>query len=452
VTSILRCSARGVPVALALAVGILCSGPLPAAWGHAAGPVPQARLSAEGNRVHLVWTAAEDDAAAIGAVVGVFPREVSYAYLEGDEQGMPSQPQIAAFSRSAVLRTYLLEHVAVVQAGVPCPGEVEPAEDFIADGARFTFTCPDRVRRAEVTVGILLDDDPTYRTFSVDGTERFAMHTAGAPTHEWDFTASQVPSSDGLPTGSLTGAEPALLALVDASAGGLLVTLLALLTAAGVGALHALGPGHGKAVIGAYLAGSQGRPRDALALGGLVAVMHSASVLALGSALYLTQRVPGGDALEPTLRLASAAMITAVGIGLLRRALRHRHATAGALRPRHHHAPAEPVAPLSRPGILALATAGGLLPSPAAFLVLSAAFAVGRSGFGLSLVAAFSLGLAAMLTGIGLAIVSGREAMTLRAEHRPALRRLARSVPMASAVIVVVGGLALAGSAVRQLV
>jgi nickel/cobalt transporter (NicO) family protein len=438
-------------MALALAVGILCSGPLPAAWGHAAGPVPQARLSSEGNRVHLVWTAAPDDAAAIGAVVGVFPREVSYAYLEGDERGLPSQAQIAAFSGSAVLRTYLLEHVAVDQAGVPCPGEVEPAEDFIADGARFTFTCPDQVRRAEVTVGILLDDDPTYRTFSVDGTERFAMHTAGAPTHEWDFTAAQVPSSDGLPTGSLTGAEPALLALVDANTGGLLVTLLALLTAAGVGALHALGPGHGKAVIGAYLAGSQGRPRDALALGGLVAVMHSASVLALGSALYVTQRVPGGDALEPTLRLASAAMITAVGIGLLRRALRHR-TTAGALDPHHHHGPAEPVAPLSRAGILALATAGGLLPSPAAFLVLSAAFAVGRSGYGLSLVAAFSLGLAAMLTGIGLAIVSGRETMTLRAEHRPALRRLARSVPVASAVVVVVGGLALAGSAVRQLV
>jgi ABC-type nickel/cobalt efflux system permease component RcnA len=66
------------------------------------------------------------------------------------------------------------------------------------------------------------------------------------------------------------------------------------------------------------------------------------------------------------------------------------------------------VPPFSRRGIVMLATSGGLVPSPSAVLVVVSAFSLGRVGLGLSLIAAFSLGLAATLTAIGLSLVFGR--------------------------------------------
>ena len=66
------------------------------------------------------------------------------------------------------------------------------------------------------------------------------------------------------------------------------------------------------------------------------------------------------------------------------------------------------VPPFSRRGIVMLATSGGLVPSPSAVLVVVSAFSLGRVGLGLSLVGAFSLGLAGTLTAIGLSLVFGR--------------------------------------------
>jgi hypothetical protein len=187
-----------------LALVIVVGGPTPEAFGHAAGPVPEARLSSRGPVVEVRWSAAPDDTAAIGAIIGAFPRSVSYAYLEGATEGLPSAREIAAFSGSPELRDYLLQHVAIEQDGTPCRGQVEPTEDFIGEGARLLFSCPRPVEQASVTVTILHDDDPTYRTFSVDGTEQFAMHTIAAPTHEWDFTASG--GARSLPLSFLIGA------------------------------------------------------------------------------------------------------------------------------------------------------------------------------------------------------------------------------------------------------
>ena len=58
--------------------------------------------------------------------------------------------------------------------------------------------------------------------------------------------------------------------------------LLLLVAAFGWGAVHALSPGHGKAMVAAYLVGTRGRPRHAVALGGIVTVTHTAGVFALG--------------------------------------------------------------------------------------------------------------------------------------------------------------------------
>lgn len=273
--------------------------------------------------------------------------------------------------------------------------------------------------------------------------------------------------------------EGVMLRLLDDAVGALPLQLLALATAAGVGAVHALGPGHGKLLVGAYLASSRGRTRDAVALGGLVAAMHTGVVLVLGIGFASLQRLPGGDRLDPALRLVSGLAITAVGAWLLHRHLasRRRRVTVSARaggehdrvthghvdhapaahahtghdgRHHHHELPAE-IRPLSRAGVLALATSGGLLPSPAAFVALASAIAIGRPGFGLLLVLAFSLGLAATLTAVGVSIVWGRGRLDRMSVDRFRVAQMARALPLFAALMVLGGGLVLSVAATLAL-
>jgi hypothetical protein len=162
-----------------------------AAFGHAAGEFPQARLSAAGTVVEVELTMAPDDAALIGTVVGQLREGAMDAYLGGPIERLPSEEEIDAFSASPALRRYLLEHVRVLQDGRPCAGEVRPAADFLADGAVVRFVCPQVVAEAEVRITVLHDEDLAYRTYSVDGTSQYAVHSPTEPQHRWDFTEAQ---------------------------------------------------------------------------------------------------------------------------------------------------------------------------------------------------------------------------------------------------------------------
>ena len=99
--------------------------------------------------------------------------------------------------------------------------------------------------------------------------------------------------------------------------------MLLLLASLGWGALHALSPGHGKAMVAAYLVGTRGTARHAVALGGIVTVTHTIGVFALGVvALALSQYVLPED-IYPWLTLVSGLLVLAVGAGVLRSRLRH---------------------------------------------------------------------------------------------------------------------------------
>jgi ABC-type nickel/cobalt efflux system permease component RcnA len=85
--------------------------------------------------------------------------------------------------------------------------------------------------------------------------------------------------------------------------------------------------------------------------------------------------------------------------------------------------------------LFALGLAGGLIPSTSALLILLGSIATGRPVFGFVLVVAFGLGMAAVMAGIGLAIVAARG----RLEQMPAGRGLARvreAVPLVAALLV----------------
>lgn len=241
-----------------------------------------------------------------------------------------------------------------------------------------------------------------------------------------------------LPFADEPGLEAGLTGVLEAVRDGNLLVGLALLAAAGIGALHALGPGHGKVLVGAYLLGDRGQARDAVALGVLVAAMHTVSVLALGLVLVGAVELGLERQAERVLRLLAATAVTAVGVVLLVRQRRASPASAHV-----HPRPEEGVAPRSRAGILAIASTGGLVPSPAAVVVLLSTVAVGRPALGVALVVAFGVGLASTLTGLGLLVLSGRAAIDRAARTSPWAQRLRATLPVLSALGVTAAGLVL---------
>ena len=97
--------------------------------------------------------------------------------------------------------------------------------------------------------------------------------------------------------------------------------------------------------------------------------------------------------------------------------------------------------------MLTLGISGGLLPCPSALVVLLGAIALGRIGFGLVLVLAFSFGLAGTLTAIGVLLVHTRRLLE-RLSIRGGVMRL---LPAASALFIALAGMGITAQAFIQL-
>jgi len=222
------------------------------------------------------------------------------------------------------------------------------------------------------------------------------------------------------------------------------VLALSLLIAAFWGAAHALTPGHGKALVAAYLVGTRGKPRHAFMLGGTVTVAHTAGVFAIGIVTLALSQFILPEQLYPWLTLASGLLVVAVGGAVLRVRLRsrgdrdHHHDHDGEHHDHshdHHHHQHEEERVRSR-GILGVGIAAGVLPCPSALVVLLSAIALHRVGLGLALIVAFSLGLAATITGIGLVAVYARRAFGRLSLDGPIISALP---PVSAALILAVG-------------
>ena len=219
---------------------------------------------------------------------------------------------------------------------------------------------------------------------------------------------------------------------------GVGVVLVSLLIAAFWGAAHALSPGHGKAMVAAYLVGSRGTPRHALLLGLTVTVTHTAGVFGLGLITLGLSEFIVPERLYPWLNLVSALLVVGVGVSVLRARLRRRHEH------HHHHHPQE----RSLRNLLAVGISGGLLPCPTALVVLLAAISLHRVGYGLVLILAFSLGLAAAMSGVGLAAVSARRFLRKKSFDG----RIVRALPAMSAALILALGLAMTAKSIPPLV
>ena len=265
--------------------------------------------------------------------------------------------------------------------------------------------------------------------------------------------------------------EQALLNMVKA--GPLSVPLI--VTACAVaflwGAGHALTPGHGKTIAAAYLIGSRSSAWHAVYLGLAFTLTHTFGVFALGGIALYASRYVLPVQLYPWLGLASGAMVAAIGAVMLWRRVHsllarpgddlahahshghshdhahgHEHFHGAQLQPDHDHA-GEPAHPSSEtkassvnwPSLLGLGVSGGLFPCPGALVLLLSAIAVNRTALGVLLVAVFSLGLATVLTAVGLIFINGGRLVA----RLPQASFVLRYLPVASAGIIMALGISL---------
>ncbi len=268
----------------------------------------------------------------------------------------------------------------------------------------------------------------------------------------------------GVPGGVTSGDLPSIFRTADLSP---LVLLVSILTAAALGAGHALTPGHGKTLMAAYLVGTRGTPLHAAGLGLSVTFSHTLGILVLAALV-----VGAGGFLPPDLIVKSAPIVAAISIVAIggwmlisegRRRWRIRaaetahaqaHAHAGRARPRarararrprpgdehshggvaHSHLPPAGTT-ISWRSLFVLGLAGGLIPSTSALLILLGSIAAGRPAFGFVLVVAFGLGMALVMGGIGLALVLARGRLD-RVDAGSPLGRASSFVPLAAAFLV----------------
>jgi ABC-type nickel/cobalt efflux system permease component RcnA len=282
--------------------------------------------------------------------------------------------------------------------------------------------------------------DPT------DGLRTYPQDMLKSPLDQRDASLSVRPGDGSLTAPKAVGAGDATThnrsgdgfagVFADAAAGrGVLVFFM--LAAFAWGAMHALSPGHGKTMVAAYLVGTRGKARHAVALGATVTVTHTMGVFALGVVTLLLSQFILPEQLYPWLNLASGLMVVAIGAAVLRKRVytaHHHH---------HHHHEHD----LSTKGIVAMGASAGLIPCPSALVVLLGAISQHQVALGLLLITMFSLGLAATLTGLGLAVVSARR-LTSRLNVSG---RLVAGLPAVSALVIVGAGCLLTAHAVPQI-
>lgn len=247
------------------------------------------------------------------------------------------------------------------------------------------------------------------------------------------------------------------------------VVAVSLLAALVWGAAHALTPGHGKAVVAAYLVGTRGTARHAAFLAATVTVTHTAGVFALAAITLSLSNFILPEQLYPWLTVLSGVLVLGIGLTLLVNRLRswrsprapltapmdaaeHARLHADGMRHSHdgfthqHTVPGADGTRVTPRSLLALGVSGGLVPCPSALVLLLGAIAAGQTAYGMALVLAFSVGLAGVLMGIGLIVVYARWIIR-RFSFEP---RVPRLLPALSAGAISISGLLLVADSLSQ--
>jgi nickel/cobalt transporter (NicO) family protein len=213
----------------------------------------------------------------------------------------------------------------------------------------------------------------------------------------------------------------------------LTLSLLYILSAFGLGAAHALEPGHGKTLVATYLAGTKGRWIDAVLIGLVVMISHTASVFLVAMAgLFMAYSLfKGQQQILTALQVLSGLIILSIGIMLFYRRfvvdktpdecechIPHvHHAHAPLLQASNGQTANAPTVPCvsNTKDLLGLGIASGITPCPSAIAAVFASFSLGGKHPVLQaflFLVIFSFGLASVLTGVGLVLIGAKNRLT----------------------------------------
>ena len=235
-----------------------------------------------------------------------------------------------------------------------------------------------------------------------------------------------------------------------------------------LGALHGLEPGHSKTMMAAYIVAIKGTVGQAILLGASAALSHSLIVWARARAALTWGNELIGEQLEPWFMMLAGALVLGIAVWMLRAGLsvphhEHHDHDHGHSRDHHHdhshshdhghhhdgldaHARAhasEIEARLASGKVgtwqtVLFGLSGGLIPCPAAITVFILCLLLGKFALGITLVSAFSIGLALTLIGIGVLTAVGLKAITSRSSR---FESLFRAAPWVSAALIAVVGI-----------
>ncbi|MEG3915578.1 sulfite exporter TauE/SafE family protein [Microcoleus sp. w2-18bC1] len=280
--------------------------------------------------------------------------------------------------------------------------------------------------------------------------------------------------------------------------------LLAIAGAFAWGCVHAMSPGHGKTIVGAYLVGSRATPLHALFLAATTTITHTAGVFAVGGITLFASNLIDPEKLDPWLSLISGLLVAFIGLNLLLKKLKtrlvvktefikkiktkffnkncflrtellninreepvnllnrgswereftpvkpdisHHYHHHGDGRIHSHLPPGADGSAITWKSLLALGISGGLLPCPSALVMLLSASALGNVALGMTLVVAFSLGLALVLSAIGLILVYAKRNF----DKLPKQITAVKFMPAISAMFVMLLGLGITGQAMLKI-
>ncbi len=407
------------------------------------------------------------------------------AFADDDASGQLSdgeisrhRPQLQAFFQDRIrLKDGLNQPAALTvspRSGVASPsGQAAPNTHT---GVQLSYTWPAAVQGIEIDYNLFVPEAPQATCLAtISQAGQFTSHV---------FTPKKTTLLLS-PGGSLFSSGKWALTLIGVFAWG---------------AAHSMSPGHGKTLVGAYLVGERATPLHAIFLAAITTVTHTVGVFALGLVTLFAARYILPEQLYPWLSLVSGCMVIAIGGNLLwqrwgRYASKkgsshkahahdpgqiHQHAPAHSHQHEpvhtHHHGPTHshahgqhshpedshtehshgghshshlpaPGEPVTWRSLLFLGFSAGLVPCPAALVLLLGAIALGNPLSGLILVVVFSLGLSLVLTVLGLLLVYAKQLF----KHLPTAQlSWTRWLPMASAIGIVVIGVGISTRSLLQ--
>ncbi len=285
------------------------------------------------------------------------------------------------------------------------------------------------------------------------------------------------------------------MSITDLIEAGTVNPVLLFLFALVLGALHGLEPGHSKTMMAAYIIAVQGTVKQAILLGVSAAFSHSIIVWVLAIIALTVGNELIGEQLEPWFMIASGVMVLGIAAWMLwpvvaPRASGHDHdhhhdhhhhhdhqhhhdhdhdhdhhhhshdaeALSGALDNTHMDAHARAHASEIRARLadgrtgtwqtILFGLSGGLIPCPAAITVFILCLHLGQLALGITLVSAFSIGLAVTLVAIGVVAAIGLRAVATRSSR---FDSLLRASPWISAALITVVGIVIILSGLQGL-